>query len=390
MIMAGIEFRGEIPFREVYYTGIIRDMEGRKMSKSLGNSPDPLDVIRDYGADALRFTVARLAPIGQDVHYSNTLCELGRNFANKIWNASRLVASQIEGKECASPEKSRAYLSLEDRAVLGRAQETVRAVTKDLGRFHFNEAALSLYDFFWHAFCDRYLEAAKFQLSRGDERSQALTRGVMKEVLALSLKLLHPFMPFITEEIWRRLIGDPLLALAPWPRPKRSLIFPEAIGLSALKHDLITAARNLRKDYSILSGREAAFVVRLDDREAREGLAREADSMASLIRGARVEFSSDYRPEGAVPSVPVSGGEVYMPLQGIVDLDQERSRCEKLLAKAGSEMEAIEKRLGNADFLSKAPEEVRKKNETRREELKAEIEKLNKMIVSFNETNRYK
>jgi valyl-tRNA synthetase len=386
MIMAGIEFMGEIPFREVYYTGIIRDMEGRKMSKSLGNSPDPLDVIRDYGADALRFTIARIAPIGQDVHYSNSLCELGRNFANKIWNASRLIASQIEGKECAPPEKDRGSLTLEDRAVLGKLQETVRAVTRDLGRFHFSEAALGLYDFFWHAFCDRYLEASKYQLSGRDERAQALTRGVMKEVLSVSLKLLHPFLPFITEEIWRRLIGGSLLSLSAWPRTRRSLAFPDAVALSALKHDLITAARSLRKDYAILAGREAVFIVRLDDPDSREKLAREAESMAALIRSARVEFRPEYRASGPVPSIPVSGGEIYMPLTGIVDRNQERGRCEKLLSRARSEMEGVEKRLGNADFLAKAPEEVRKKSETRREELRGEIVKLRKMIGSLGET----
>ncbi len=385
MIMAGLEFMGEIPFREVYYTGIIRDLEGRKMSKSLGNSPDPLDVIRDYGADALRFTIARIAPIGQDVHYSNSLCELGRNFANKIWNASRLVASQIEGREWLPPARNRAALSLEDRAVLGRAQTTIRSVTRDLGRFHFNEAALSLYDFFWHAFCDRYLEVSKFQLARGDERARALTRGVMREALAVSLKLLHPFMPFITEEIWRRLIGEGLLATAPWPRPSRTLAFPEAVALSSLKHDLITAARSLRKDYAILSGREAVFIVRLDDGERREALAPETEEMGALIRGAKVEFRAEYRASGPVPSVPVPGGEIYLPLAGIVDLAQEKARGEKLLARAYAELSGIERRLANADFLAKAPAEVRKKSEERREEVKAEIGKLRKMIASLRD-----
>ncbi len=383
MIMAGLEFRGEVPFRQVYFTGIIRDMEGRKMSKSLGNSPDPLDVIEEYGADALRFTIARLSPIGQDVHYSNPLCELGRNFANKIWNASRFAAAQMQGGDLADPRRSRALLSLDDRSILDQLQRTIEICQDSLASFHFNDAALGLYDFFWHHFCDRYLESAKFYLQAEDEARKAVVRGVLSEVLTTSLRLLHPFMPFITEEIWQILRQGSILIRAAWPRPDQELFFPDAREPAALKYEIISAARNLRKEYGLSPALKVNVFIKPSEKTTAEILAREAESMGILIKNCLVTVDAGYRPPGIVPSTIVPGCEIYMPLRGIIDFDAERERFAKKLEKAEGALHKIRGRLSNPDFISRAPDEIRKKNEEQLEELTREIETVRKILSTL-------
>ena len=380
MIMAGMEFMGEVPFKEVYFTGIIRDMRGRKMSKSLGNSPDPLDVIAEFGADALRFTIARLSPIGQDVYYSDKMCELGRNFANKIWNASRFVTAVTAGGIVLPPEAKKELFSPDDKFILSRLQNTIAAVTRELKRYHFNDAALNLYDFFWHQFCDRYLEAAKFSLSVCGEEREAVVRGVLRYVLAESLKLLHPFMPFISEEIWQRINGAEPLIQTPWPVSNRKLKFRRAEEQASLKYELITAARSLRKDYEISLKQKLNFVIKPASRGQAEFLSGEAESMAALIKSCGVKIDPAYSSSGSVPTSLVNGCEIFMPLQGIVDLKQERKRLSRKLEKARTELGRVEARLRNPDFLSKAPPEVRQKNESRKEELSREAEKLDDIL----------
>ncbi|MDP8275296.1 MAG: valine--tRNA ligase [Candidatus Euphemobacter frigidus] len=383
MIMAGLEFRGEVPFRKVYFTGIIRDMEGRKMSKSLGNSPDPLDVIDKYGADALRFTIARLSPIGQDIYYSNSLCELGRNFSNKIWNASRFVAGQSKGENSADPRRNRSLLSLDDRYILDRLERTIADCHNSLRRFHFNDTAVGLYDFFWHHFCDRYIESAKFYLSvEGDER-QAVVRGVLFEVLTGSLKLLHPFMPFITEEIWRHLGQDSLLIRAAWPEMEKELLFPEVRELAGLKYDIISGARNLRKEYELPVSRKVTFVLKPSTGREAEVLAVEAANMGALIKNCLITVETGYQPSKTIPSSLVSGCEIYMPLEGVIDPAAEREKFEKKLKQTVGALNRVRARLDNADFLTKAPVWIREKNRSRQEELTQEVATLKKILSTI-------
>ncbi|MFH1037049.1 MAG: valine--tRNA ligase [PVC group bacterium] len=383
MIMAGLEFRGEVPFRQVFFTGIIRDMDGRKMSKSLGNSPDPLDVIGEYGADALRFTIARLSPIGQDVHYSNSLCELGRNFANKIWNAARFVAAGIEGRKVLDPRRHLSLLSLDDRYILDRLQRTIEECGDALSRFHFNEAALGLHDFFWSHFCDRYLESAKSLLGGEDGDRPAVVRGVLLESLTVSLRLLHPFMPFITERIWQLLGKESLLIRSPWPRAKKELCFPEARDPAGLKYDLISAARNLRKDYELPASRQVSFIIVPRENSLPGILAGEAENMGALIKNCRVSIEPRYQSPRTVPSTMVGGWGIYMPLEGVIDLDAERERFGKKLARAGEALERVQARLRNPDFLSRAPEEIKKKNRDQLEELTREVASLKKILSTL-------
>ncbi len=381
MIMAGLEFRGEVPFREVYFTGIIRDLEGRKMSKSLGNSPDPLDVIGEFGADALRFTIARLAPIGQDVYYSNAICELGRNFANKIWNASRYIRTVTAGAETADPEAELPRLTLDDRNILSLLQRTVRQVDGSLRRYHFNDAALSLYDFFWHHFCDRYLEASKFQLADEKSARAARTRGVLLEALAASLRLLHPFMPFITEEIGRIFGWEGLMVGADFPRLKRAFVSEPAETLAGTKYALVSAARTLRKDYGLTASRRLSFVFQPEDAELAATLGPERESMAALIRNCDCEIDGGYIPPGPLPSTLVDRCKVFMPLEGVIDFAQERNRYLKKLEKTEKALAQVSARLRDAGFMAKAPAEVREKSRVQEEELAREAEKI-KTILS--------
>lgn len=383
MIMAGLEFMGDIPFSKVYFTGIIRDMKGRKMSKSLGNSPDPLDVINEYGADALRFTIARISPIGQDVHYSNSICELGRNFANKIWNASRFVATQLETGEITDPRKAPGLLSLDDRSILDRLEQVIEECHNSLRRFHFNDAALSIYDFFWHHFCDRYLESAKYYLREESIERKAVVRGVLLEVLTTALKLLHPFMPFITEELWRQLGKKSLLIRGPWPCPESDLTFPEIRVIAELKHALISAARNLRKEYELPVSREVTFIVKPGSETEAKALSDEVESMGALLRNCIIKVDDGYQPEKTVPSSLVSSCEIYMPLEGIIDPEVERARFEKKLEKAAGALKRVRARLQNGDFLSKAPPAVREKNRIQLDELTQEVATLEKILSNL-------
>ncbi|MDP8237084.1 MAG: valine--tRNA ligase [Candidatus Erginobacter occultus] len=383
MIMAGLEFREEIPFSRVYFTGIIRDMQGRKMSKSLGNSPDPLDVISEYGADALRFTIARLSPIGQDVHYSNALCELGRNFANKIWNAARFVAGRLGEGEIADPRSEADRLSLDDRYILDRLGLTIESCGDFLSRFHFNEAALSLHDFFWHHFCDRYLESAKFALAGEESGRAAVVRGVLLEVLTASLKLLHPFMPFITERIWQLLGREEMLIDSPWPVPEPDLFFPGVRRPAELKQELISAARMLRKEYELPPGKKVSFVVVPGKTADAADLEAEAETMAALVRNCSLAVDPAYRPEKTVPSALVGDWTVYMPLRGIIDPAAEKERFSKKLTRAESARKKVKNRLRNPDFLAKAPPGVKEKTQSQLEDLTREVLNLRKILSAL-------
>ena len=383
MIMAGLEFRGEIPFRRVYFTGIIRDMRGRKMSKSLGNSPDPLDVISEFGADALRFTIARLSPIGQDVHYSNALCELGRNFANKVWNAARFVSGRLDEGVSADPRSDPARLSPDDRYILDRLQAAIESCEEALARFHFNEAALGLHDFFWHHFCDRYLESAKYSLAEEEEGRKAVVRGVLREVLTASLKLLHPLMPFITERIWDLLGEEGLLIKTPWPATEPALCFPEIRRSAELKQELISAARMLRKEYEISPGKKISFVVVPGDTAEPADLEGEAERMAALIRNCSLAVDPAYRPEKTVPSALVGDWTIYMPLTGVIDPAVELERFGKKLAGAEAARKKVKNRLRNPKFLAQAPEEVKAKTQTRLEDLTREVVNLKKILSTL-------
>ncbi|MCX6355113.1 MAG: valine--tRNA ligase [Candidatus Aureabacteria bacterium] len=375
MIMAGIEFMGEVPFRDVFFTGIIRDREGRKMSKSLGNSPDPLDVIGQYGADALRFTIARLSPVGQDVYYSNEQCELGRNFANKIWNASRFLLMNI-GDSGTRADWRAGSLSSDDRYILSKLNQTVTGVTDALAAYRFNEAAESLYEFFWSDYCDWYIESVKPLLQRGEDEHAKRSRSILLHCLETFLRLLSPLMPFLSEEIWQMLPTSPgeergeSVTKAPWPDSDGALVDPALVEKVQRKFEMIRAVRNLRKEHNVPLGAEVAVAVKPATAEEASILEEGREVCLRLMKAREMRIDPHFIPERAMPTAPISSGTiVYMYLEKNVDVATEGKRLRGEIEEIDRGIEGAERELNNREFLRKAPEKVIEMRKRKKEQL---------------------
>jgi len=391
MIMAGMEFMRDIPFRSVYFTSIIRDAQGRKMSKSLGNSPDPLDVINEYGADALRFTIVYLAPLGQDVLYSNEKVEIGRNFANKIWNAGRLLL--LNAKEIPfDHELAYEHLDIVDRWILSRLHKTIDGVNRALEEFDINGAAHILYDFIWHDYCDWYLELMKERLysdrarreSHGVEdhrlRMAVLSRAIV--VFESILRLLHPFMPFITEELWHYLPlrsagGDEeSIMIAQYPVSDKVFINDLAEREMELAQEVISSIRTLRSELNIAPTVRCTAALRPSTPEEAELLNITADYIRRLARLDSLTIGTDVvRPKPSVSGV-AKGVEVFLSLANIVDIEAERRRIEKELDRISAQLENIDKKLNNPNFLERAPAEIVEREKEKQKSFSEMLAKL--------------
>jgi valyl-tRNA synthetase len=368
MVMAGYEFMGDCPFRDVYLNSILRDGQGRKMSKSLGNSPDPLDVIDRYGADALRFTVVSLAPIGQDVRFSEEKTEFGRNFANKIWNATRFALMNLDRAPVEPWDDQRpGDLALPDRWILSRLQAAIDDARAALEAYRFNDAATALYRFVWGELCDWYVELIKPALYGGDEAAKGMTRRTLVTVLDHVMRLLHPFMPFVTEEIWQALpMRRPTasIMIAPYPRSSDARRDAEAEAVIGRLIEAVTALRNIRSELGI------APTTMLSVRVAADGSAETVRRLEGFIKVlARVSdvevLAGEARPSGE-PSAVVAGlGELFVPLRGTVDAAAVLERLERDLAKVLKELKGVESKLGRSDFVEKAPQDIVEKERQR-------------------------
>jgi valyl-tRNA synthetase len=369
MVMMGLRFMGEVPFRDVYIHALVRDMEGQKMSKSRGNVVDPLEVMEQYGTDALRFTLAALAAQGRDIRLSPDRVEGYRNFANKIWNASRFVLSNVGDYRPGRTRK--APPALADRWILSRLARTVGTVRKALTAYRFNEAAGALYQFLWHEYCDWYLEWSKLTLYRGeDPAARARAQATLLEVLETTLRLLHPFMPFITEEIWQRLPkARPAAAhvmVAAYPRPRRSAIDAAAEAEMGLLMAVVTAVRNVRSEMQVPPARSVRVVIRPPDAARAAVLRAGAAPLAALARAdLEVDPAATRPPRSAVAVVEEC--EIYVPLEGLVDVDAERQRLTRELGRVEDELSRLDTKLGRAEFRERAPAEVVSREEARRE-----------------------
>lgn len=377
MVMAGMEFMKEIPFKDVYIHGTVRDITGTKMSKSLGNVIDPLDMIARYGADAVRFSLISITAQGQDVFLSETKFELGRNFANKVWNASRFILMNLEPGKCTTDlcvffRKER--LSLPERWILSRLYSTLALVEKCLAGYRFNEAANAIYEFFWHDFCDWYIETAKTSLGAGS------TQVILYKVLEKSLRMLHPFMPFATEEIWRMLprehgdAGDSIMA-QPWPHIQKEMVSKKDETRMREVIDLITAIRNIRSVWNIELHKEVAASVSVRGKHGGGLFAENAEMIKRLARLSGFEIGTFPKPKNCAMSV-VGRAEVYVALEGMIDIGKERSRLERERERIAGEIGLVAGRLKDRSFLSKAPKDVIEKQNLRREELEAQKKKL--------------
>jgi valyl-tRNA synthetase len=389
MIMAGLEFRGEIPFKHVYFTSIIRDAQGRKMSKSLGNSPDPLDVIATYGADALRFTVLYLAPLGQDVMYSNEKCEMGRNFANKIWNAGRFLlmnkeAILAEGGNApggvGAGTDAAAELDLSDKWILSRFNSTVKDQTAAMDSFRINEAVKIIYDFLWHDFCDWYVEFAKNRIVSSAsvaEKLSIITRALT--IYEETLKLLHPYMPFITEEIWQglndRKTGESIM-VAPLPVCDESAIDTETERSMEFLQNVISAVRTIRNEMNLVPTKGISVVVNCSDAAKAAVLTENTPAIQKMTRAESVTAGIGIAKPGYSASSVVSGQEVFVPLEGLIDLDVERNRLEKEIARLEGQVKGVQAKLGNETFVAKAPADVLQKENDKLQNFSETIGKL--------------
>ncbi len=394
MIMAGLEFMDDIPFSDVYFTSIIRDDKGRKLSKSLNNSPNPLDVIDSYGADALRYTVIYIAPVGLDIRYSNEKCEIGRNFANKIWNAARfrLIQGDISENWDQIDDIDAERLRPDDRWVLYRTNTVAAEITASLTAFDFHSYAIQLYEFIWNEFCDWYVESAKAAFYGDDEQRRQVTLRVFDYVLSVILRLLHPVMPFVTEEIFHGLnfVGDDASIMnATWPEPltpatlQALRIDADTAAMVKEKFDLIKAGRNLRGDYNIPFNRKIAYVIKPTSDAFRKVLEADPASVTLHLNAESIIIDADYMPETSLPSAVGNHGLIYMPLEGAVDVDAEVARLKKQHEDLQRVIGTINKKLENENFLKRAPQEIVSGERERQKEYSEKIKQVEALLAGL-------
>lgn len=382
MIMMGLEFKKEIPFKHVFIHGLVRDSQGRKMSKSLGNGIDPLEVIEKYGADTLRFTLVTGNTPGNDMRFYWERVESSRNFANKLWNASRFVMMNLEGFDAAHKLDENA-LTVADKWILSRYAQTVSEVTRNLERFEVGEAARLLYEFIWNEYCDWYIELVKARLyNKENEVSRKTAQYVLWYVLSNTLKLLHPFMPFITEHIWQHLPHDgKSIIVAPWPSEQPELISNEAERDMVIIMDTIKAIRNMRAEVNVPPGRKSEVILQIADDyratfTANEGYLKALAAAEPIV----ILPVSEQKPENAMTAV-VSGVEIYLPLKGIIDVEKETARLKKEMDKLQKELSRIEGKLANEGFVAKAPAQVIEKERVKAQEYREKCEAINERLA---------
>ncbi len=396
MIMSGIEFMGDIPFSEVYIHGTVRDEQGRKMSKSLGNSIDPLTIIDQYSADALRFSLMMITATGQDVFLSDDKFEIGRNFGTKIWNAARFMqmhSAQYRG-DVSKPALDAALLTPDDKHLLATMNKAAEECGQHLERFRFNDAAQVLYEFTWHQYCDWYIEYAKHALNGDEAQRRDQVLEIMHYVFSNILRLLHPFMPFLTEELWHGLgytgLSESIMT-APWPADcadqlRQWGVTDEDVHYVESKHELIRTARTLMADYSIVPKFNITFIIKPDDLELKDRLEEDMPSVVALIRAERLDIKPSYEPDRAMPSAVCSMGSVFMPVEGVIDVEEELTRLEGQASKLKEELGRIVKKLSNEQYIKKAPAEVVEGTRLRHESLKEELRRLAGLTAALRDS----
>jgi valyl-tRNA synthetase len=380
MIIAGLEFKpgkseryeDNIPFHDVFFTGLIRDKQGRKMSKSLGNSPDPLELIERYGTDGLRFGLMRIAPSGQDIRFDEKQIEEGRNFATKLWNAVRF--RQMHGLSDASPKIDHRSLSIYAVEVLARLNETISAVEAAYGQYQFNSVAQQLYDFFWTDYCDWFIEAAKTDIFGNDEPRKKTALAVMDFVLSAILRLLHPFMPHITEELWSLLgLGKGSIQFAPLPE-RMPLDNVDVTGKRQTVSDIyatVQAGRNLRAEAKLPSNRKIRFILRTDEKATSD----EIPTLSRLLNAEELKLDRQYQAQAGSPVAVTPLGEILLATAA-ADKAAESERLDKEIARIENDLRTAEAKLQNESFIGRAPAAVVEEHQRRLKEFTAQLAKL--------------
>ncbi len=358
MIFQSLEFTGEAPFDQVLMHGLIRAEDGRKMSKSLGNGIDPMDVIEKYGADALRWFLSNGSTPGQDMRFSYEKMDSSWNFINKIWNASRFVIMNLEGFNYEDINLD-GHKTVADKWILTRLNETIEKVTSFFDRFEFGEAGRQLYNFIWDDFCDWYIEMSKEILYGEDETQKNMTRSILTYTLDKILKLLHPIMPFVTEEIWEKIphTGNSLVT-APYP-----VVVPElsdetsARGMEVLQ-ELIRSVRNIRSEVNTPMSKEITLLIKTSDGEVRTFLEENTKYIERFCNPEELVIADKIEAPELSMSAVITGAEIYLPLEDLINIEEEIARLEKELDKWSKEVERVQKKLANERFVSSAPEAV--------------------------------
>ena len=374
MVMMSLYIKDKIPFNYVYLHGIIRDEKGRKMSKSLGNSPDPLDLIAKYGADAIRFSFLYNTSQGQDIHFSEKLLEMGSAFANKVWNASRFVLSNLEDFDVSTTVDNSEF-KLEDKWILSKLQTASKLINENMEKYELDATAKLAYEFFRGDFCDWYVEIAKTRVYGQEGSDKVVAQWVLRHVLDKGLKMLHPFMPFITEEIWQKLqTGEETIMLSDFPEEEKEFINIEAEKEFDYLKEIISAIRNIRGEANVSPSKKIEVIFKTADENARNILQNNAKILDKLANVEKYEFNVE------IPKLVgfrlVDTTEIYVPLAELIDLDKEIEKLEKNIEKTQVELDKVLKKLSNENFVNRAKPEAVEKERRIKEELENKIAKF--------------
>ncbi len=382
MIMFGLYEMDEIPFKNVFFHGIVRDEIGRKMSKSLGNSPNPLDLIDKYGADAIRFAMIYNTSQGQDVHFSEKLIEMGRNFANKMWNGSRFVIMNLDGFDVTKVDKSRLKYELVDKWIFSRLNETAKSVAENLDKFLLDEAAKSVYEFLRGDFCDWYVEMAKIRLYNSEDADSKLTaQYVLWTVLEAGMRLLHPFMPYITEEIWQTIKAEgETVMLAQYPVADEKLIDKDVEKSFEYIKELISSLRNIRAEAGISPAKPAKVVIKSSDESELNTIKENYFFITKLGNLESIECGKNMEKPAQSGFRVTGNSEVYMILTGLLDIEAEVKKLKAQLDKVAVELEKMNAKLSNEKFTSKAPAHILERDRRIQKEYQDKFDKLSENI----------
>ncbi|MCQ2398577.1 MAG: valine--tRNA ligase, partial [Sphaerochaetaceae bacterium] len=382
MIMASLEFTGKAPFKDIYITGLVRDKLGRKMSKSLGNGIDPLEVVDLYGADAMKFTLCYLAAQGQDVLIDMDSFRMGSRFANKIWNATRFLLMNLEGRNLVSVKPS--DFTVIDKWICHSFNENVKKVRQALDGYRFNEGAQAIYDFFWNDFCDWYLEASKIYLYSDDSAQQDRIVSILMDLLAKSMKLMHPFMSFLTEEIWEKLPNtNGKVINAIFPEYDETLRFEMEASMVGMLQDVVRGIRNIRAELGIDASLKMKVIVRPDNiSESSDFMKQHTDLMCTFVNAQSIVVDTEKTADvtGALP-VAGQGFESFVFVRDAIDVDKEITKLEEEITKNRCLLEGVLKKLSNEKFLAGAKAEVVEKERSKKAEFEEKIEKSQRHIM---------
>jgi valyl-tRNA synthetase len=383
MVFSGIEMTGKLPFDHVFLHGLVRDANGKKMSKSLGNGVDPLDIIDQYGADALRFMLATGNSPGNDLKFQIERVESSRNFANKLWNASRFVIMGLEDSEIQLDGSEE--FTLADKWILSRLSTVTDEITLALEKFELGLAANKIYEFTWNEYCDWYIELAKKRLYGDDEIAKATVKKVLVKVLKDILRLLHPFMPFITEEIWKFIPGDGnLLVTDQWPAGAAQWVDLEAEKQMEIIMDAIRNLRNVRAEMDVVPSRKAKCMVLASDRSVGELVVEQAEYLIALASCSEVVLAESAAgiPEDSVSAV-IHGAELFLPLDDLIDYAKEIERLSKEKTKLEKEVSRVEQKLSNEGFVKKAPPHLIDEEKEKKKKYEEMLETVEKRLSAI-------